>query len=369
MIKRISQILENLHLDIPLCLGILALMGMNFVILYSASSESSEVIQSQIIRSICAIIIMTIMAYLPPRFYAKWAFALYGICTVLLLCVLLFGHVGKGAERWLDLGIVRFQPSEFLKIVMPIAIAAFFAKRKLPARFLACVFAFILIVIPVVLIVLQPDLGTAILISISGCFIVYLAGLNWYLIIFSVVSFLLYAPIHWFFFMYDYQKQRIITFLNPESDPLNKGYNIIQSKIAIGSGGMWGKGWLNGTQSHLQFLPERHTDFIFAVFCEEFGFIGFLVLLAVYMYIIVRCVYISMNAQTNFQRLLSGSLTLTFFCYVFINTGMVSGLLPVVGVPLPLISYGGTSLITLSASFGIIMSIHTHKKKSYYDIG
>ena len=366
MRKKVIEILSNLHLDFSLCIGIFALMGLNFVILYSASGENPDVMQQQIVRSIFAIIIMMVMAYLPPRVYKKWAPFGYVLCTVLLLCVLLFGHVGKGAERWLNLGIVRFQPSELLKIVMPIAIAAFFAKGKLPAKLLSCFVALILIAIPVVLIIMQPDLGTAILISISGCFIIYLAGLNWYLILSGTLIFALYAPIHWFFFMYNYQKQRILTFLNPEADPLNKGYNIIQSKIAIGSGGMWGKGWLNGTQSHLQFLPERHTDFIFAVFCEEFGFVGFLVLLAIYMYIILRCVYISMNAQTNFQRLLSGSLTLTFFCYVFINTGMVSGLLPVVGVPLPLISYGGTSLITLTAAFGIIMSIHTHHKKNNY---
>ena len=369
MRKKIIEFLSNLHLDLSLCLGIFILMGMNFVILYSASGANPSVMYSQIIRSVVAIAIMMFMAYLPPRFYKNWAFTLYIICTILLLCVLLFGHVGKGAERWLDLGIIRFQPSEFLKIVMPIAIAAFFARGKLPPKLLSFVCAMILIAIPVVLIILQPDLGTAILISISGGFIVYLAGLNWYLILFGSLSLIIYSVIHWFFFMYDYQKQRIITFLNPESDPLDKGYNIIQSKIAIGSGGMWGKGWLNGTQSHLQFLPERHTDFIFAVFCEEFGFVGFLVLLTAYMYIILRCVYISMNAQTNFQRLLSGSLTLTFFCYVFINTGMVSGLLPVVGVPLPMISYGGTSLITLSASFGIIMSIHTHHKKNFYQLG
>lgn len=366
MKNRIVGILSYLHLDFPLLIGIFTLMGMNLVVLYSASNENMSVIYAQLIRTVSAIIIMIFLAHVPPKFYSKWAFVGYVICTILLLCVLLFGHVGKGAERWLDLGVIRFQPSEFLKLIMPMSIAAFFGARVLPARLLPCIFAFILIMIPVALIVLQPDLGTAVLITVSGCFIIYLAGLNWYLIITGILATAIYAPIHWFFFMYDYQKQRIITFLDPELDPLDKGYNIIQSKIAIGSGGMWGKGWLNGTQAHLQFLPERHTDFIFAVYCEEFGFVGFLVLMAVYMFVISRCIFISMNAQTTFARLLSGALTLTFFFYVFINVGMVSGLLPVVGVPLPMISYGGTSMITLSAAFGIIMSIHTHKKKTPY---
>ncbi len=360
---RITSLIKHLHIDIPLLIGIICLMGTSLVILYSASGESTDALISQGIRTIIAIGVMLFMASLSPKIYARWAFLGYIICTILLILVLVMGHVGKGAERWLDLGIIRFQPAEFLKLIMPMTIAAFFAKRVLPARLLACIAAFILIMIPVGLIILQPDLGTAILIAASGCFIIYLAGLNWYLILSGVIIGALYAPIHWFFFMYDYQKDRILTFLNPESDPLGKGYNIIQSKIAIGSGGMMGKGWLNGTQSHLQFLPESHTDFIFAVFCEEFGFVGFLFLLSLYLMVIARCTYISMKAENTFERLLSGALTLTFFFYIFVNIGMVSGILPVVGVPLPMISYGGTSMITLSAAFGIIMGIHTHRRK------
>ncbi len=366
MINRVIALIKNLRLDIPLLLSILALMCTSIVVLYSATNENTDMIIGQVFRTLIAITVMFVFAAIPPKLYARWAFVGYIICTVLLILVLVVGHVGKGAERWLDLGVFRFQPSEFLKIIMPMTIASFFARRVLPAKLLPCFGAFLLIMIPVGLIVMQPDLGTAVLIAVSGCFIIYLAGLNWYLILSGIVLAALYAPIHWFFFMYDYQKHRIITFLNPESDPLDKGYNIIQSKIAIGSGGMLGKGWLQGTQSHLQFLPESHTDFIFAVFCEEFGFAGFLFLLSLYAAIIARCAYISMQAQNTFERLLSGALTLTFFFYIFVNIGMVSGLLPVVGVPLPMISYGGTSMITLSASFGIIMAIRAHHKEQPY---
>ncbi|MBQ8708558.1 MAG: rod shape-determining protein RodA [Succinivibrionaceae bacterium] len=366
MMMRLLSMFKRQVLDIPLLLGVLALMGTSIVVLYSATNENAEMVFSQVIRTVVALIVMFAMASIPPKLYARWAFAGYILCTLLLVAVLVAGHVGKGAERWLDLGIIRFQPSEFMKIIMPMTIAAFFARRVLPARLLPCIAAIMLILLPVGLIVMQPDLGTAVLITVSGSFIVYLAGLNWYLILSLTGLAVLYAPIHWFFFMYDYQKHRIITFLNPESDPLNKGYNIIQSKIAIGSGGPLGKGWLQGTQSHLQFLPESHTDFIFAVYCEEFGFAGFLFLMALYAAVIARCAYISLNAQNTFERLLSGALTLTFFFYIFVNVGMVSGLLPVVGVPLPMISYGGTSMITLSAAFGIIMAIRTHHKKQSF---
>ncbi len=366
MISILEKLKKHVHVDLPLLLGIITLMGTSIVVLYSATNENTDMIISQVLRTIVALGAMLIMSAIPPRVYARWAFAGYILCTVLLLLVLIAGHVGKGAERWLDLGIIRFQPAELMKIIMPMTIAAFFARRVLPAKFLPCLAAFMLIMVPVGLIVLQPDLGTAVLIAVSGCFIIYLAGLNWYLILAGAVTFALYAPIHWYFFMYDYQKHRIITFLDPESDPLNKGYNIIQSKIAIGSGGMLGKGWLQGTQSHLQFLPESHTDFIFAVYCEEFGFAGVLFLMTLYAAVIARCAYISMQAQNTFERLLSGALTLTFFFYIFVNVGMVSGLLPVVGVPLPMISYGGTSMIALSAAFGIIMAIHTHRKKQPY---
>jgi len=276
--------------------------------------------------------------------------------------VLAFGHIGKGAQRWLDLGFMKFQPSEVMKLAVPMAVAWYVSSHPLPLKFKHLIIGFIMCAIPTVLIQQQPDLGTSILIFVAGIFVLFLGGMSWRIItaigmIIPVASYTM-----WLFFMHDYQKRRVLTFLNPESDPLGSGYHIIQSKIAIGSGGFEGKGWMHGTQSQLEFLPERHTDFIFAVFSEELGMIGVLFLLALYAFIIARGLIIASRAQDNFSKLLAGSITLTFFVYVFVNIGMVSGLLPVVGVPLPLISYGGTSMVTLMAGFGILMSISTHKR-------
>jgi rod shape determining protein RodA len=279
----------------------------------------------------------------------------------MLIAVLAFGEVGKGAQRWLDLGVIRFQPSEMVKLAVPLMIAWYLAEKRLPPSWQRLAFAVLLTVVPVLLIAKQPDLGTALLVGCAGIFVLFLAGISWRLIGGLIVALAGAAPVVWYL-MREYQRQRVLTFLDPEKDPLGAGYHIIQSKIAIGSGGIYGKGWLNGTQSQLDFLPERHTDFIFAVLSEEFGLVGVLVLLSLYLFVIARGLYIATRAQDTFARLLTGSLTLVFFVYLFVNTGMVSGLLPVVGVPLPLVSYGGTSLVTLMAGFGILMSIHTHRR-------
>ena len=278
------------------------------------------------------------------------------------MLVLVVGDVGKGAQRWLDLGIIRFQPSEMMKLATPMMLAWFMSDRVMPPSWKTLLSAAALVLVPTLLIAKQPDLGTAILIFAAGFFVVFFAGIRWRLMLGMLLSASALLPLLWNFGMKDYQRQRVHTFLNPESDPLGAGYHIIQSQIAIGSGGVFGRGWLNGTQSHLDFLPEQSTDFIFAVFAEEFGLIGGIILLSLYAYIILRGLYIAINAQDAYGRLLGGSLSMTFFVYLFVNVGMVSGLLPVVGVPLPLISYGGTSLVTLMAGFGILMSINSQRR-------
>lgn len=279
----------------------------------------------------------------------------------LLVAVLAVGDISMGAQRWLDLGVVRFQPSEIMKLAVPMMVAWYLADHHLPPDGLRLIVTALIVVIPTLLIAKQPDLGTALLVASAGTFVVFLSGIRWRYILLLAVLAAAAAPALWYL-LHDYQRQRVLTFLDPENDPLGAGYHIIQSKIAIGSGGIYGKGWMNGTQSHLDFLPERTTDFIFAVFGEEFGMIGILLLLLLYLIIVLRCLYIATQAQETFTRLLAGSLGLTFFVYMFVNMGMVTGLLPVVGVPLPLISYGGTSLVTLLAAFGILMSIHTHRR-------
>ncbi|WP_409420706.1 rod shape-determining protein RodA [Pseudaeromonas sp. ZJS20] len=359
---RPTSLWQRLHIDLPLLLGLLSLLGVSLVVLYSASGMHTEMLVRQVIRTGLAFAVMIGLAQLPPSFYARWAPPVFALGVVLLICVLAFGHIGKGAQRWLDLGVIKFQPSEILKLVMPMTIAAYLSSHPLPPRFKQVVIALVMVLLPTLLIAKQPDLGTSILVAVSGIFVIFLGGISWTLILAAGTVMAAFLPVLWFFLMHDYQRQRVLTFLNPESDPLGSGYHIIQSKIAIGSGGLFGKGWLNGTQSQLEFLPERHTDFIFAVFSEEFGLIGFCLLLALYLYVLSRCMIISVNAQGSFERLLGGALTLTFFVYVFVNIGMVSGLLPVVGVPLPLVSYGGTSMVTLAAGFGILMSIQTHRR-------
>jgi rod shape determining protein RodA len=289
---------------------------------------------------------------------APW---LYAIGMITLLLVLVSGEVGGGAQRWLDIG-VRFQPSELMKLAVPIMLAWLLHDRPLPPSVGLIIGMLILIAAPVAMIALEPDLGTAILIALTGCTVIFLAGISMRVLLTGAIAGMLTLPVMWNFFMHTYQKQRVLTLLDPESDPLGAGYHIIQSKIAIGSGGVFGKGWLNGSQGQLEFLPERSTDFIFAVIGEEFGFIGAITLLLLYLLIVARGFVIAAAAQDTFSRLLAGSISLTFFFYVFVNTAMVTGILPVVGVPLPLVSAGGTSLVTLMAGFGILMSIQTHRK-------
>lgn len=356
------SLLRRLHLDGVLLFGLLVLMGVGLMTIYSAGGQDIALIQRQIIRLSLALVVMFILAQVPPMFYRGTSIYFYVIGLLMLIGVLFFGVVGKGAQRWLDLGFMRFQPSEVMKLAVPMMIAWYISKFNLPPRSLHIFIGFILVAIPTILIAKQPDLGTSLLIASSGIFALFLAGMTWRLI--SIVSCLggAFAPIMWFFLMKDYQKQRVLTFLNPENDPLGSGYHIIQSKIAIGSGGIEGKGWLQGTQSQLEFLPERHTDFIFAVFSEEFGLLGVIGLLGIYAFIVLRGMWIANRAQDAYSKLLAGAITLTFFVYVFVNIGMVSGLLPVVGVPLPLISYGGTSMVTLLAGFGILMAISTQTR-------
>ena len=357
-----STLLERIHIDGWLLLGLLVLMVVGLYTLYSASGQDMGQMERQFTRLGIAMGVMFVMAQVPPMAYRRLSTYAYIAGLLMLIAVLLFGDVGKGAQRWLDLKFVRFQPSELMKLAVPMMVAWYISKFTLPPKLMQIGIGFALVIVPTILIAKQPDLGTSLLIASSGIFAIFLAGMSWKLIGFVAALAGGFTPIMWFFLMQDYQKQRVTTFLNPESDPLGSGYHIIQSQIAIGSGGLEGKGWLQGTQSQLEFLPERHTDFIFAVFSEEFGLVGVLALLAIYLFIIIRGLIIANRAQDAYSKLLAGSITLTFFVYVFVNMGMVSGLLPVVGVPLPLVSFGGTSMVTLMAGFGILMSIATQKR-------
>ena len=359
--NRRQGLLAVFHIDLPLLAGLLVLAGFGLIVLYSASGENLAQVQRQALRIVLALGVMLAIAQVNPTTVRRWSPWLYGVGLVMLIAVLVFGEVGKGAQRWLDLGVIRFQPSEMVKLAVPLMIAWYLAEKRLPPTWQRLGVAAVMIIVPVLLIAKQPDLGTSLLVASAGIFVLFLAGISWRLIGALMVAGAAAAPVVWYL-MRDYQRQRVLTFLDPEKDPLGAGYHIIQSKIAIGSGGLYGKGWLNGTQSQLDFLPERHTDFIFAVLSEEFGLIGVLLMLGLYLFIIARGLYIATRAQDTFTRLLAGSLTLVFFVYLFVNTGMVTGLLPVVGVPLPLVSYGGTSLVTLMAGFGILMSIHTHRR-------
>jgi rod shape determining protein RodA len=349
------------HLDAPLLVTLVALSTMGLIVLYSAGGGDIALIERQLVRLGIAYTGMLVIAQFPPRVLLRLTPWVFVLGVLLLLAVLLTGEISGGAQRWLNLYFVRFQPSEMMKLAVPMMVAWYFADIRLPPSPWQLLTAAVLIAVPMLMIARQPDLGTALLIASSGFFVVFLAGLQWRLLAFFSVLVTAAAPLIWHF-MHDYQRQRVITFLSPEQDPLGSGYHIIQSKIAIGSGGLFGKGWMNGTQSQLDFLPERSTDFIFAVLGEEFGFIGILVLFTLYSIIVIRGIMIAIQAQDTYTRLLAGSLSMTFFVYFIVNTGMVTGLLPVVGLPLPMISYGGTSIVTLMAGFGILMSIQTHRK-------
>jgi rod shape determining protein RodA len=356
-----QRLLAGLHLDGPLLAGLLLLCCLGLVVLYSASGQSSSLLIKQLIRLGVAATAMRVVAQIPSKLLKIWTPWLFAAGILLLVMVLVAGEMGKGAQRWLDLGLVRFQPSEIMKLAVPMMAAWYLMDRPLPPRLTELAVLLLICLLPAALIARQPDLGTALLIAASGVIVILLGGISLRLIVLFGALAVAVAPVLWMN-MHDYQRQRVLTFLNPESDPLGSGYHIIQSKIAIGSGGLFGKGWLNGTQAQLEFLPERATDFIFAVMGEEFGLFGLATLLVLYTLIVLRGLYIATQAQDTFSRLLAGSISLTFFVYVFVNTGMVTGLLPVVGVPLPLISYGGTSMVTIMVGFGILMSIHSHRK-------
>ncbi len=351
---------KSLHLDLPL-LGLLCtIIILGMVILYSASNQNMSMIARQGGRLFFALSMMMIFAFIPPHKYKIWTPWIYSVGLALLLAVMVMGKIGKGAQRWLDLGILRFQPSEIMKLAVPMMAAWYFDRQTLPVRTKPLLVAAALIFVPAVLIAKQPDLGTAIMVVSSGLCVIFLAGLRLRFIMVIVVSLSLAAPLLWSV-MHDYQKQRIYTLIDPEQDPLGSGYHIIQSKIAIGSGGLVGKGWLEGSQSHLNFLPEHATDFIFAVCGEEFGFAGSALLIILFILVSLRSLYIAINAQTIYTRLLAASLAMTFFLSAFVNVGMVMGILPVVGIPLPLVSYGGTAMVTFLTGFGILMSISSHR--------
>ena len=355
------KIVELLRLDYPLAIALLLLSGWGLVVLYSASGQDMEKVYRHLMRLGLAFSMMIVFANIPPPLLRKWSPYCFAIGLLALMVVLVAGDVGKGAQRWLDLGFMRFQPSEIMKLAVPMAVAWSISRHPLPPSPMQLLSAAIMILSTTFLIAKQPDLGTSLLVASSGFCVLFLAGIYFRYLIGIFVSVLIAVPILWYN-MHAYQKQRVLTFLNPESDPLGSGYHIIQSTISIGSGGIYGKGWLNGSQSQLQFLPERSTDFIFAVMGEEFGLLGVCALLLLYVFIFSRSLYIAATAQESYTRLLAGSLSLTFFIYVFVNIGMVTGLLPVVGVPLPLVSYGGTSMVTLMISFGMIMSARSHRR-------
>jgi rod shape determining protein RodA len=356
-----ARIISQLRVDGPLVLGLALVAAYGLIVLYSASGQSLGAVGRASARMLLGTFAMLALARVNPNFLRRsspWLFA-FGI--VLLIIVDIIGHIGKGAQRWLDLGFVRFQPSELMKLAVPMMCAWYLHERPLPPSITTLLILAAMVFIPVGLVVAQPDLGTGTLIAIGGVLVIIMAGLQWRIIAGLAAITAVGAFFGWSF-LHDYQKKRVLTFLDPQSDPLGAGYHSIQSMIAIGSGGVAGKGWTRGSQAQLEFLPERSTDFIFAVMGEEFGLIGAVVLLLLYLFVVGRALYLAMQMQDTFARLLSGSLALTFFVYVFINAGMVSGLLPVVGVPLPLVSYGGTSMVTLLAGFGILMSLYSHRK-------
>jgi len=356
-----ARVLFALKIDGPLVVGLALIAAYGLVVLYSASGQNLPTVMRTGARLALGTAAMLLLAQINPNFLRRSTPWLYAGGCLLLLVVAAIGHIGMGAQRWLDLGLFRFQPSELMKLAVPMMCAWYLHERPLPPGWLSLTVLSVLIFVPVSLVVVQPDLGTAALIAIAGALVIVLAGLRLRVI---AALFALGAVGAWFgwSFMHDYQRKRVLMFLNPQADPLGAGYHIIQSQIAIGSGGVFGKGWMNGSQAQLEFLPERSTDFIFAVIGEEFGLLGLLVLLMLYVFVVSRAVYLATQTQDTFARLLVGSLALTFFVYVFINAGMVTGLLPVVGVPLPLVSYGGSSVVTLLAGFGILMALYSRRK-------
>ena len=359
----ISTILRWLSsIDLVMIVALIMLTVLGSLTLFSASGESERMMNNHLFHLILAGILMLLASQIPGHLLNRWSIWIYGFGVFVLVLVLLQGAMGKGAQRWLELGGFRFQPSEVMKLAVPMMVASYLSKKNLPPSFQDVFIAAILVIIPMLLIVKQPDLGTALLVGSAGFFVIYFAGISWKWLAASAVTVAIAAPLVFFYGMHDYQRQRVLTLLDPTADKLGSGYHIIQSTIALGSGGVYGKGWLKSDQSRLDFLPERHTDFIFAVFGEEFGLLGILILLGLYLFIIWRGLYLATKGQDTYARLLGGSLSLTFFIYLLVNTGMVIGILPVVGVPLPLVSYGGTSLVTLMTAFGLLMGMRRRKR-------
>ncbi|MGA9030992.1 MAG: rod shape-determining protein RodA [Sulfuricaulis sp.] len=353
--------LERLHLDKTLLYALLALATISLFVVYSASARDMDATLGHLLRLLLGFTVLLVVAQIRPEFYERWSPYIFIAGMLLLIAVLALGVIGKGAQRWLSLGFLRFQPAEIMKISVPMMLAWYLARKNLPPSLPRLGIAFLMMAVPALMIIKQPDLGTALLVFGAGVFVLFLSGMQWRVILTLLAIVAVAAPFAWNH-LHDYQRQRIFTLFDPEADPLGTGYHTIQSMIAVGSGGIYGKGWLNSSQAHLDYLPESSTDFIFAVFAEEFGLIGSLLLVAIYVFIVARGMLIAYLAKDSYTRLLAGSLSLTFFLYFFVNMGMVTGILPIVGIPLPMMSYGGTSIVTVMAAFGILMSIHTHRK-------
>lgn len=357
----VTSNLQRWHLDRPLFYALVILSCVSLLVLYSASAQNVHMLIQHAIRLVLGFGLMIAVAQIRPQWFARVAPFVFFAGVALLGAVLAVGTVSKGARRWLDFGFMTFQPAEIMKLGVPLMLAWYFSRQPLPPRLPHLLIGALLLLIPVGLIADQPDLGTALMTAFVGTAVLFIAGMSWRTITVLFASAAAAVPLLWGY-MHDYQRQRVFTLLNPESDPLGTGYHTIQAMIAVGSGGLYGKGWLNSTQAHLDFLPESATDFVFAVFAEEFGLIGIVLLLGLYVFIVIRGLMIAFYAQESFNRLLAGGLALIFFFYFFINMGMVTGILPVVGVPLPLVSYGGTSMVTLMTALGMLMSIQTHRR-------
>ncbi|MFO1493774.1 MAG: rod shape-determining protein RodA [Lysobacterales bacterium] len=358
--RRLLLWLQPTRVDLPLLIALMLLAATSLAVVWSAGAQDPDMLMKQGMRFALGFVLLGVCMRIPPASWRRWTPWFYGCCILLLIGVLVLGE-GKGAQRWLDLKVVRFQPSELLKLALPMMLAWYFHDRVLPPTLSSLLVALGLIALPAGLIVIQPDLGTAVLVVGSGAFVIFLAGLSWWWIAGLAAAAAASLPIVWQF-MHEYQKNRVYQFLNPDADPLGSGWQTIQSKIAVGSGGLYGKGWTHGTQSQLEFLPERHTDFVLAVFSEEFGWIGVALLMLAYAFVVGRSLWIAANARDTYGRLLGGALAMTFFVYILVNSAMITGMMPVKGVPLPLISYGGTSAVSLLVAFGILMSIHAHRR-------
>ena len=356
-----ALLMRKLHLAGPLLAALAVVAAFGLFVLYSATGENFAQWLRQVEYLVLALGALVALAQVPPAWLRRVSPLLYALGVVLLLVVAVHGTVGKGAQRWLTVGPARFQPSEIMKLAVPMMCAWYLHERPLPPSLRDVIVLLVIIAVPAVLIAKQPDLGTALLVASSGILVLFLAGLSIVVIVAGLAVAGAAVPVAWHF-MHDYQRQRVLMFLDPAQDPLGAGYHSIQSQIAIGSGGVFGKGWMNGSQAQLEFLPERSTDFIFAVIGEELGLLGQLLLIGLYLVVIGRALFLASETQDTYGRLVCGGFALTFFVYAFVNSGMVSGILPVVGVPLPLVSYGGTALVTLLASFGVLMSLNRHRK-------